>query len=84
MAATDRMAPEAGEGVILVLAVPGQRPFAHQKGEDLRRGDLVAGCISVGISEEVAQDVRSSCELRAVGLGEVLNLLGIWRGASFA
>ena len=62
------MAPEAGKGVILVLAVPGQRPFARQKGQNLRRGDRIAGGIPVGVSEEVTQEVRPGRELRAMGL----------------
>ena len=58
MATADRIAPEAGKDVILVLAMPGQWPFARQKGQNLRRGHRVAGGISVGISEEVTQEVR--------------------------
>ena len=56
MAATDRMPPKAGKGVILVLSVSGQWPLAHQKGQDLRRGDCIARRISIGISEEEVQD----------------------------
>ena len=67
MATADRMAPEAGKGVILVLAMPGQRPLARQKGQNLRRGDRVAGGIPVGISEEVTQEVRPGRELGAMG-----------------
>ena len=67
MAAADRMTPEAGKGVILVLAVPGQRTLARQKGQDLRRGDRIAGGIPVGVSEEATQEVRPGRELRAMG-----------------
>ena len=57
MAAADRMTPEAGKGVILVLAVSGQRALARQKGQDLPRGDRVAGGVPIGISQEEAQEV---------------------------
>ena len=67
MATADRVAPEAGKGVILVLAMPGQRSLARQKGQNLRRGDRVAGGIPIGISEEVPQEVRPGRELRAMG-----------------
>ena len=68
MVAADRIAPEAGKGVILVLAVPGQRSLARQKGQDLRRGDRIAGRIPVGVSEEVTQEVRPGRELGTMGL----------------
>ena len=68
MTTADRVTPEAGKGVILVLAVPGQRAFARQKGQNLRRGDRVAGGIAVGVFEEVTQEVRPGRELRAMSL----------------
>lgn len=62
------MAPEAGKGVILVLAVPGQRALARQKGQNLPRGDRVAGGVAIGMVEEATQEVRPGRELCAMGL----------------
>jgi hypothetical protein len=35
MPTADRMTPEAGKGVILILAMPSQWPIACQEGENL-------------------------------------------------
>jgi hypothetical protein len=67
MATADRMTPEAGEGIILVLTLPGQWPLARQKGQNLLRADRIASGISIGISKEVTQDVRPGRELGAMG-----------------
>ena len=68
VAAADRMPPEAGKDVILVLAMPGQWALARQEGHDLRHGHRVAGGISIGMAKEAAQEVRRGRELRAMGL----------------
>jgi hypothetical protein len=68
MAATDRMAPKAGKDVVLILAMAGQRSFPGQKGHNLRQGDCIAGCIPVGVSKELPQEVRPGRELSAMSL----------------
>jgi hypothetical protein len=68
MATADRMTPEAGKDVVLVLAVSGKRSRARQKGQNLRGADRVAFGIPVSMSEELTQQVRSGRELGTMGL----------------
>ena len=51
MTTADRMTPETGKAVILVLAVPGQRSRARQKGQNLRCADRVTFAVPIGMSE---------------------------------
>ena len=64
----DRIAPEPDKGVVLVLAMPGQRALARQKGQNLRRGDHVAAGVPVGMTEELTQQIPRGRELCAMSL----------------
>jgi hypothetical protein len=48
------VAPKAGKGVILILALPGQWAIARKKSQNLCRGGLIATNIAVSIFEEAA------------------------------
>ena len=66
MAAADRVTPEAGKRIVPILAVTRRRALARQVGQDLPRGDRVAGGVAIGMVKEAAQEVRPGRELRAM------------------
>lgn len=66
MAAADRVTPEAGKRIVPILAVTRRRAVARQVGQDLPRGDRVAGSVAIGMVKEAAQEVRPGRELRPV------------------
>jgi len=66
MAAADRVTPEAGNRIIPILAVTRRRSLARQVGQDLPRGDRVAGGVAIGMVKEAVQESRPGRELRAV------------------
>ena len=68
MATADRMTPETGKGIVLVLSVSGKLPCARQAGQNLRRADRVTFGVPVSISEELPEHVLSGRELRTMSL----------------
>ena len=68
IAPADCIAPEPGEGVVLVLAMPGHWSLAGQKGQHLRHCDRVALGVPVCMTEELAQQIPRSRELCAMSL----------------
>jgi len=79
MAAADRVTPETGKRIAPILAVTRRRALARQVGQDLPRGDRVAGGVAIGMvsafrfSRDLGlcsgQDAtRVEAHLKAVGL----------------
>ena len=68
MAAADRVAPEPGQRVVFVFAVPGNGACPGEEGLDLRACDSVASGVAIGVLKELSKQVPRRQELYAVRL----------------